>query len=215
MIQINQLTASYDGKNILHFPDWSLGQGQQSLILGTSGSGKTTLLHMLAGILKPRSGTIAIGETDITQMSSSRRDHFRGRNIGLIFQKAHLLPSLTVKDNLLAAQYFAGLKQDSQRVREVLAELNIEDRLNRHPYELSQGEAQRASIARAVLNKPKVILADEPTSSLDDRNCTAVAKLLMEEAKRYQATLVISTHDQRLKDLVPLHLIIEKESVFS
>ncbi len=208
MIEIKSLSATYDNKKYLNFPDWQLTQGDFCLMLGPSGSGKSTLLHILSGIMQPNKGHVTIAETDIFKLSQVKRDKFRGKNIGLIFQKPHLIDSLSVRDNMFMAQYFAGEKTDLSRVKTVLAEVNIADKLNSKTYELSQGEAQRVSIARAMLNKPKVILADEPTSSLDDDNCEAVYQILAEQAKKNGASLLISTHDQRLKNHIPNHLTL-------
>lgn len=208
MIQTTALTASYDGKKMLHFPDWQLPAGAQSLMLGPSGSGKTTLLHLLAGLLRPQNGEVVVAGTALGSLKPAQLDHFRGQHIGLVFQKPHLLDSLTVRENLLAAQYFAQLKQDKKRIGEVLEELNLAHKLEAKVTALSQGEAQRVAIARALLNKPQVILADEPTSALDDANCEAVANLLLQQAQKYRATLVISTHDHRLKSKIPNQLVL-------
>ena len=204
MLHTSGLVFSYH-KNIpsFHFPDIQCGNYEKVLIVGDSGTGKTTFLHLLAGLLKPHSGSIQINNTDITQLHGSALDHFRGKNIGLIFQKPHLLTSLTVKDNLLAAQYLAGAKQDTSRVMDLLERLNILQKANSKVTELSQGEQQRVVIARALLNRPKVVFADEPTSSLDDKNCEQVLHLLEEQTTAARAALVIVTHDQRLKDKFP------------
>lgn len=208
MIRINNLSATYQQHRI-NFPNWEVPQAGQQLILGNSGSGKTTLLHLLAGIIAPATGNIYIGNTDLTALTNSGRDKFRGQNIGLVFQQAHLVDAVSLIDNLLMAQYFAGLPQDKQRAINVLDELGIGDKKNDKPHQLSQGQAQRASIARALLNKPKTILADEPTASLDDTNCQTVLSLLQEAASRHNTTLVIATHDQRVKDVFPEYLQLE------
>ena len=199
MISIDGLKFGYNGKEIINLPQWNLSQGEHSLFLGNSGSGKTTLLHLLAGLLKPQSGDIEIDGTSITRLKTSGMDLFRGRNIGLIFQAAHMVDALSVRDNLLLTQYLAGLPRDENRITEVLTGLNLGQKLNSMVYELSQGEAQRATIARAMLNKPAVILADEPTSSLDDDNCDKVINMIIKQANQNNATLIISTHDQRIK----------------
>lgn len=213
MIDIQNVTVSYNRTTTLDFPDWSLPQAEHCLMLGPSGSGKTTLLHVLGGLLRPASGKVTVAGENIGKLSSGKLDKFRGRNIGLVFQRPHLIQALTVQDNLLAAQYFAGLKQDKQRIAEVLAELGIPDKAGARPFELSQGQAQRVAIARALLNRPAVILADEPTSSLDDDNCEAVARLLLQQSEKYKATLLISTHDQRLKTEVPRQLVLKRQKL--
>ncbi len=172
------------------------------MLLGQSGSGKTTLLHLLGGLLRSQQGGITVNGTGITQLSESALDRFRGQHYGFIFQRNHLISALTVEKNLLLAPFLAGLKQDHSRVEEVLTQLGIADKKQAAIRELSLGQAQRVAIARAILNKPSVILADEPTSALDDKNCDRVSDLLLSVADQNRATLIIATHDQRLKDKV-------------
>lgn len=205
MIDITELSITFSEGKKLRFAPWQLAQGEVSLLIGGSGSGKTTLIHLLAGLRRASAGSIVIADVNLSQLPQSEADRFRGQHIGLIFQQPHLLPSLTVTQNLAAAQYFAGLPTDSKRIAGVLAELNLSHRAHAFPHQMSQGEQQRAAIARAMLNQPKVILADEPTASLDDDNCRAVANLLLSQAAQYNATLVIATHDGRLKDLISQH----------
>jgi ABC-type lipoprotein export system ATPase subunit len=206
MISVQSVIYTYGPDKRLAFPDWEVVQGKHSLILGGSGCGKTTLLHLLAGLRTPTAGIVKAADQVLSELGGHRMDVFRGKHIGLIFQKPHLLSVLTVEDNLLLAQYMAELPQDKKRIRDVLDVLNLSDRRNAKVYELSQGEAQRIAIARAVLNKPKVILADEPTASLDDDNSEKVLNILEEQANMYNATLVIATHDQRVKSRFPHQL---------
>ena len=200
MISIKSVAHSYSGTSKINFKDWQINDGEQWLLLGESGSGKTTLLHILTGILKPSNGEVNIDETSIYQLSSKELDQFRGRNIGIIFQRPHLIKSLTIEENLKLAQSFANLPTDSHRIDEVLTSLDIANKKKAYPNELSQGQLQRVSIARAVINKPALLIADEPTSSLDDKNATAVLQLLLEQSGLNQATLVVATHDKRVKD---------------
>ena len=199
-VQVSDLSFQYNPKTTFRFPDMDLAKGSHQLILGNSGKGKTTFLHLLAGILSPSSGKIIIGEQDITTLKSRKLDHFRGKNIGLIFQRSYFVKSLTVKDNLLLAQKLAGKPEDLNRIIEVLTHMNMQDKLHKIPSNLSIGEQQRISIARAVINSPELILADEPTSALDDENAKRVAQLLEETASDCNANLIVVTHDQRLKD---------------
>lgn len=209
MVLLDQVTFQYTSQsNLIRFPNWSVGQGEHWVLLGSSGSGKTTLLHLLAGLLRPSSGQITVGDQNITQLRGRDLDRFRGRCLGLIFQQPHLLSSLTLEQNLLLTQYLAGLPQDRTKIRSALESLSLEHRRKARTTTLSQGEAQRASIARAVLNHPQVILADEPTSSLDDQNCVRVLELLQEQARAHQATLLIVTHDQRVKAHIPQQLTL-------
>lgn len=200
MIAIKSVKHNYNGQLQLSFKNWDIKDGEQWLLLGESGSGKTTLLHILTGILKPAQGEVNIDSTSIYNLSSKELDQFRGRKIGIIFQRPHLIKSLTITENLLLAQSFAKLPEDKKRIDEVLESLDILSKKNAYPNELSQGQLQRVSIARAVINKPALLIADEPTSSLDDKNAEAVLALLMQQSTLNNATLVVATHDKRVKD---------------
>jgi putative ABC transport system ATP-binding protein len=138
----------------------------------------------------------------LSSLSETALDKFRGKSMGFIFQRNHLITALTVEKNLAMAPYLAGLPVQAQRIEEVLNKLGLQDKRRSNVTQLSQGQAQRVAIARAVLNKPSIIMADEPTSALDDRNCERVIHLLMEVADEHQSTLVVATHDQRLKDKI-------------
>ena len=197
MIETKSLKFSYDGKFVFEFPNIKLKNGENLLILGSSGIGKSTLLHNLAGILTPQSGSIKIFGNDISKFSEIEIDKFRGENIGIIFQRPHFVNSLTVKENLQLAQFLGkNLEGD---IKETLRSLKILDKINKKPNDLSQGEKQRVSIAIAIINSPKLILADEPTSSLDDSNCSNVINILKEQASKKNAQLIVITHDSRLK----------------
>lgn len=200
MVKINRLTYNYSSEIQLKFPDFSLSKGEQVLILGQSGCGKTTLLHLLSGLLKPTSGDVNIENEDISKMSGAALDNFRGANIGVVFQTPHFIEALTVKENLTLTQTLAGKSKDTDKIKTLLADLGVESKLNAKLNALSVGEKQRVSIARALVNSPALILADEPTSALDDKNCDAVLKLVREQAKKHNSTLLIVTHDKRLKD---------------
>ena len=200
MISIKGVTHSYNNRSKLSFSDWQINAGERWLLLGASGSGKTTLLHVLTGILAPSAGEVTIANTAIYQLSSKKLDQFRGRNIGIVFQRPHLIKSLTIVENLLLAQSFAQLPENHERIHQVLQSLGIADKKTAYPNELSQGQLQRVSIARAVINKPALLIADEPTSSLDDKNAQAVLQLLMQQSELNNATLVVATHDTRVKD---------------
>ncbi len=208
MITIEGLTYSYNTEKKISFRDIIIPQGEHWLLLGESGSGKTTLLHLLGGLLKSQQGKVIVHGTDITRLSESGLDRFRGQYFGFIFQKNHLINALSVKNNLLMAPFLAGLKQDEQRVDEVLEQLDLRERKDARVQELSHGQAQRVAIARAVLNKPSVILADEPTSALDDKNCNRVIELLLQASSQNNATLIVATHDQRLKSKIKNQLIL-------
>ena len=203
MFEIRNLKHAYDGTEVLDVPSWGVEQGSQWLVLGPSGSGKTTLLHILAGILRPSAGQVSVAGEDIVALADRELDRFRGRKIGLVLQRLHLMASLAVMDNLLLAQYLPGLPQDVGRGREVLATLGLADRAAAYPHELSFGQAQRVAVARAVVNRPQLLLADEPTSNLDDGRCLQALALLQGQARACNATLVIATHDQRIRARMP------------
>lgn len=183
----------------LEYPEFEIDAGEHTLILGNSGSGKTTLLHLIGGLMKSSTGDIVIDGISLRKMSESQLDKFRARNIGIVFQKPHLIASLTIQENLRLARYLAGAKEDRAKTKDLLEDLGILDLKDRKVYQISQGQAQRVSIARALINGPRLLLADEPTASLDDESCTRVINLLQEQAEKYQSTLVIATHDQRVK----------------
>jgi len=204
MISIQSVAHQYPGTDPIRFNDWRINDGEKWLLSGISGSGKTTLLHILTGILKPAQGEVRIKDTSIYTLSPKALDQFRGRNIGIIFQRPHLIKSLSIAENLLLAQRFARLPEDGQRIDEVLSSLDILHKKNAHPAALSQGQLQRVSIARAVLNKPTLLIADEPTSSLDDKNASAVLELLLAQSVLSGSTLVVATHDQRVKEAFTL-----------
>ena len=197
MLETKNLRFKYDNNLELNFPDIKTSK-ENLLILGRSGVGKTTFLHLLSGLLKPINGEIDLLGTKISKLKMSEMDRFRGKNIGIVFQKPHFINSLTVKENLQLAQYISK-KSDKNRIQSLLESLGIEDKANKKTQNLSQGEKQRVSIALAIVNSPKLILADEPTSSLDDLNCDKVINILKNQASKYKAKLIIITHDYRLK----------------
>ena len=209
MISLQGLSHSYKEQQNIPFKDWKVEQGQHWLILGESGSGKSTLLNILTGLLKPTNGEVIINHQNLYELEGNALDRFRAQNMGLVFQKPHLIQSLTVLENLLITQSFAGLKEDQQRIKEVLTQLGIAQKLNDYPNKLSAGQLQRVSIARAVLNKPKIIFADEPTSSLDDGNTQKVLDLLINQATIEGASLMIATHDKRVKQSIAHTYLID------
>lgn len=203
MFALQNLRHAYDGTEVLNVPAWQVEQGSQWLVLGPSGSGKTTLLHVLAGILRPATGGVSVAGQDLGALRANALDRFRGRHIGIVLQRLHLMASLNVLDNLLLAQYLARLPRDRDRAVKVLAGLDIADKAGAYPHELSFGQAQRVAVARAVVNLPKLLLADEPTSNLDDGRCLQALELLQGQARACNATLLIATHDQRVKSRMP------------
>jgi len=203
MLATRNLTFNYGPSKRFIFPDVHCANQETLLILGQSGTGKTTFLHLLALLLHPKSGSVMIDQTDLTQLNAAQTAAFRAKHIGIVYQKPHFVSSLSVMDNLLLANYLASKPQQKDRARELAGQLGFSEHLNKKTNQLSQGEQQRVSIARAVMNQPGLILADEPTSSLDDENTDRVVQLLREQSAQIGAGLVIVTHDQRLKDAFP------------
>ncbi len=199
MFLIRDLRHAYSGSDALQIRDWQSEQGEHWLVLGPSGSGKTTLLHILAGILKPSFGEVLVAGQPLTKLKPRALDRFRARHVGIVLQQLHLVDSLTVEDNIVLAQFFARLPPDPYRAREVLTDLGLEDKAHAYPHELSFGQAQRVAVARAVVNRPTLLLADEPTSNLDDVHALQTLDLLESQANACRATLLIATHDQRIK----------------
>lgn len=202
MFSLNAVRHDYGSGIALAIDVWRVDQGERWLVLGPSGSGKTTLLHLLAGIVRPAQGRIEVAGQDLGALSAAALDRFRGRTIGIVLQRLHLVSSLTVAGNLRLAQFCADLPRADARIAEVLDDLGIAAKASAYPHELSHGQAQRVALARAVLNRPKLILADEPTSNLDDAHCDQAARLLLEQAEHSGATLLVATHDARLKSRI-------------
>ena len=199
LVSITDLQAGYGSNAVIAFERLEIARGQHTLLLGPSGSGKTTLLNILAVLATPMTGAVSIDNVRVDTLSESQRDHFRGQKIGLVMQRLHLISALSVRDNLLLPQRLAGVQPDSKCINAILEKLGIAHKVHVYPHQLSQGEAQRVAIARAVLNSPVMILADEPTSALDDANAEAAITLLFAQAEDHGATLVVATHDARIK----------------
>ncbi|WP_339889330.1 ABC transporter ATP-binding protein [uncultured Flavobacterium sp.] len=200
MISTKDITFQYPKGELFHMPALFCTAGNTILITGNSGRGKTTYLHLLAGLLRPKSGTIEIDKTDIVTLSERKNDSFRGKNIGIVFQKPHFIASLTILENLEMTSWLATGKKNSATAKKLLGQLGLTDHASKLPSQLSVGQQQRVSIARALINEPKVLLADEPTSSLDDKNTETVIELLTSLSKEYKAALIIVTHDNRIKE---------------
>jgi putative ABC transport system ATP-binding protein len=176
-----------------------LADGEQASLIGTSGSGKTTLLHIIAGILTPDAGQVSFefdrGALNIAAMSEAQRDVFRGRYIGYIFQTHHLLPGFTAMENVLLGMSFTGRAHDPAWAKQLLDEVGLSDRLHYKPEKLSVGQQQRVAVARALANRPKLVLADEPTGALDARNAQQVLELIRNLCREVGASLLLVSHD--------------------
>ena len=204
------VAKSYPGRGggaveALRVERWVVPALSQVAVTGDSGSGKSTLLHVLAGIVVPDRGRVAIHGTDIAPLPESARDRFRGRNIGLVFQSLNLFRGLSALENLLAAPLFAGraARADRERARALLDRVGLSPRASHRPAEMSLGEQQRVAIARALMNAPPLLLCDEPTGSLDARNRDEVVALLRSVAAEEKATLLVVTHDEAVVAAFP------------
>jgi len=199
MLAVTDLVAGYGKRPLARLEALEVKAGEAAVLTGPSGAGKTTLLLAIAGLADRLSGHIAIGDEDVSALDARSRDKHRGRHIGLIFQDLHLIPGLSTIDNLMLAPYASGAPADRDRATALLNRLGLGDRRRAAADTLSRGEAQRAAIARATLLHPQLILADEPTASLDDEACEAVLELLVEVTQTSGAALLIATHDSRVK----------------
>lgn len=207
VLKSSGLEFTHDNTRHWQFNDISLERGQHLLVLGSSGSGKTTLLHLLSGLLKPLSGNIEVKGESLNEKSGSELDAFRGENIGMIFQRPHFIRSLNAMENIELV-YKLNNNENSRVDKGLLSHLRIEHLMEKNPGQLSEGEKQRLGIARALANDPVLILADEPTSALDDENCEAVIKLLIEVSAVRHCSLVVVTHDERIKSYFQQTMII-------
>jgi putative ABC transport system ATP-binding protein len=199
MISVRGLAHRYGSIEVLRLADWKVAPGERWLVLGPSGSGKTTLLHLVAGLVRAAEGELEVAGENLRELDGMRLDRWRGATVGIVLQSLHLLRHLSVRDNLRVAQYLAHAPQDDARIAETLGALGVADKAARRAAELSEGERQRVAVARAVVNRPKLLLADEPTANLDDRAAAQAVELLLEQAERHGATLVVATHDSRVK----------------
>jgi putative ABC transport system ATP-binding protein len=212
-LTLSRLSKRYVGPDgsvvpVIDIEHFSLADGEQVALVGSSGSGKTTLLHLIAGILTPDGGTILfnpLGEeqTDLTRLSEAERDVFRGRHIGYIFQTHHLLPGFTALENVLLGMSFTGHRPDPAWATRLLNEVGLSERLNYKPQKLSVGQQQRVAVARALANRPSLVLADEPTGALDPVNAQQVLELIRRLCAEVKASLLLVSHDPGITKQFP------------
>jgi putative ABC transport system ATP-binding protein len=188
---------------VLDIPDWGVAAGEQVVLLGASGSGKTTLLHVVAGLILPTSGEVRLGDTDITRLDEASRDRFRAANIGYIFQQVHLLPAFTALENVLLGMKFADNRAGTAEALALLESVGLRERARYFPRQLSAGQQQRVGIARALANRPRLVLADEPTSALDARHRDVVIDLMQRMCQDIGAALIVVTHDEAVARRFP------------
>jgi putative ABC transport system ATP-binding protein len=215
MLRAINLTTSFPVPDapptaIVDIPLFELAAGQQLALLGSSGSGKTTFLHLLAGILAPDSGSIDFTidgkTTDLAQLPEAKRDHFRGQHIGYIFQTHHLLGGLTAMENVLMGMSFTGRHPDKPWAAHLLDRVGLHDRITYKPGKMSVGQQQRVAVARALANRPQLVLADEPTGSLDTKNAQQTLELIRALCTEINAGLILVTHDLTIANQLPTRL---------
>ena len=202
LLRVENLSKSY-GKgeakvDALKNINLSIKKGEFIAILGPSGSGKSTLLHLLGGVDKPTSGNVFINDINIYDLKEKDLAIFRRRNVGLIYQFYNLIPVLTVKENILLPAELDNRKIDKEYLEDLLKTLDLKERENHLPSELSGGQQQRTSIGRALINRPSIVLADEPTGNLDSKNSKEIVELLKVSVKKYNQTLIMITHDTNI-----------------
>jgi putative ABC transport system ATP-binding protein len=206
MIQTHGLTYRYPGGHELVFPDVSVPQGQVLLLSGPSGCGKSTWLSLAAALVQPTSGALVVAGQPLAGLTQAAADAWRAKAVGFLPQKLHLSSALTVQQNLALAFWAAGAAESTERISAVLESLGVAELAQRKPGQLSGGQAQRVALARAVLQNPQLLLADEPTASLDDPAAADAVGLLIATARNQGATLVIATHDARVAQLIPARI---------
>ena len=199
MLRLKEVKKAYvqpDGTAlpVLDIESFFVAAGEQMVLMGRSGSGKTTLLHVIAGISRPDSGRVWIEDWDIALLSEAERDRFRAERIGYVFQTFNLLPGFTALENVLLAMRFTGRRVDRTRARKLLERVGLQHRETHRPAQLSVGEQQRVAVARALANRPKLLLADEPTANIDTGNQVQVLSLLQETCREENVALVLVTH---------------------
>src|SRR3954469_12691913 len=199
MLSVENIKKSYREPNgewlpILDVPRLELGAGEQVVIRGRSGGGKTTLLNVIAGLATPDSGRIVVQTTDVTRLPEVARDQFRERHIGFVFQTFNLLPGLTALENVLLGMTFTGQKHDSRRATDLLGRVGLGHRLGHKPAALSVGEQQRVAVARALVNRPVLLLADEPTANIDPSHQQQVIDLIRDVCRAENVAMLLVTH---------------------
>ncbi len=205
ILQIKSLEYEVDNQKIIKGNSFNINHKEHQLILGNSGSGKTTLLNLMSGLLKPSSGEILFEGVKYSNLNEKDLDSLRAENFGFIFQKLNLIEYLSIKQNLALVKD----KFNSYDVDKIISELGLSGKSNQEVKNLSFGEAQRVAIARGVINNPKVIFADEPTSALDDTNTEIVMKMIFDYVNKNNSTLVVCTHDDRVKKFFSNAMVIK------
>ena len=211
MIQLRDITKSFGTLQVLRGIDLGISKGEVVSIVGPSGAGKTTLLQIMGTLDSPTSGRVIINGQDVSQLGQRRLAHFRNQHIGFVFQFHQLLPEFTALENVMIPAFIggSGRKEARERALELLQFMGLQERADHKPSELSGGEKQRVAVARALVNKPDVVMADEPSGSLDSQNKEELHRLFFDLRDRYGQTFVIVTHDETLAAMTDrtIHMI--------
>lgn len=219
ILRVQNLTKKYGKKEAMvtaiNDVSFSVEQGEFVVIIGASGSGKSTLLHLMGGVDKPTSGKVFINGTDIYSLSNDNLAIFRRRQVGLIYQFYNLIPILNVKENITLPCDLDGKKVESKRLDDLIQTLGLENRVYHLPNELSGGQQQRVSIGRALINNPALVLADEPTGNLDSKASKDIIDLLKLSNKKYNQTLVLITHDNKIAEEADRVITIQDGKIIS
>ena len=199
MIEIRDLLKTYrrGGQRVVacDVAELKLESGEQVALMGSSGSGKSTLLHIISGLLLPDRGSVKVGDIEVTELSEHDRDRFRATHVGYVFQTFNLLPGFSALENVRLGAFFAGRKHDKGVAESLLDRVGMGDRWSHHPRELSVGQQQRVAVARALINKPEVLLADEPLGNQDPETGGKALDLMLEIAREMESTVIMVTHD--------------------
>lgn len=203
MLNLKDIKKSYAQPNgettpILDVPSYQVASGEQAILIGPSGCGKTTLLHVIAGITRADSGTVEIDKVNMTRFSESGRDKIRADKLGYVFQTFNLLPGFSALENVLLGMTFASKKVSTQRAKDLLDRVGLSHRMGNRPTALSVGEQQRVAVARALVNRPKVLLADEPTANVDPNNQQQMVELIRDRCEEEDIALIIVTHSMEV-----------------
>jgi putative ABC transport system ATP-binding protein len=198
MLAWRDLSHRYPEGPTLRYADFALPAGQHLLLKGASGSGKSTLLALLAGLLRVQAGELEVAGQALVGQSARQLDDWRGRTLGVVPQRLHLSEALSVAENLALPAFALGERADTARAQDLLHGLGIEALAGRRPHQLSVGQAQRVAVARALMRRPRLLLADEPSASLDDTHAEQMLDLLLEAAQRQGCTLIVASHDSRV-----------------
>ncbi len=215
MIQANSLKKSYGTLDVLKGVNISINKGEVISIVGASGAGKTTLLHILGTLDKAGSGTLQINNVTISGLNDKKLADFRNKNIGFVFQFHHLLPEFTALENVCIPAFIAGISKSKaeEKAIELLTFLGLKDRMNHKPNELSGGEQQRVAVARALINDPAVVLADEPSGNLDSKTAKELHQLFFTLREKLNQTFVIVTHNEELANMADRKLIMKDGNI--